>query len=72
MGCKNSKEDEAAITRVETNKPSTSLENSLPKSYKLNNGTTIPSVGLGSLGNKDVANLTAIIMEAGYIHIDTA
>ena len=48
------------------------IENPLPKEYKLNNGTTIPSVGLGSMGNKDVANLTATIMEAGYVHIDTA
>ena len=44
----------------------------LPKSFKLSDGTSIPSVGLGSMGNKDVANLVATVMEAGYIHIDTA
>jgi diketogulonate reductase-like aldo/keto reductase len=48
------------------------MENPLPKSYPLNNGTTIPSVALGSMGNKNVEGLTAAVMEAGYIHIDTA
>jgi diketogulonate reductase-like aldo/keto reductase len=48
------------------------MENGLPTSYKLNDGTSIPSVGLGSMGNKDVANITAAVMEAGYVHIDTA
>jgi diketogulonate reductase-like aldo/keto reductase len=48
------------------------LENGLPKSFKLSNGFSIPSVGLGSMGNKDVDNIAATIMDAGYVHIDTA
>ena len=40
----------------------------------LNNGTTIPVIGLGTFKNKDVTKVTvkSAIMEHGYRHIDTA
>lgn len=44
----------------------------IKKSYTLNNGTEIPSVGLGSASFKDKDAMVRGIMEAGYRHIDTA
>ena len=40
----------------------------------LNNGTTIPVIGLGTFKNKEETRITvkAAIMEHGYRHIDTA
>lgn len=40
----------------------------------LNNGTTIPVIGLGTFKNKEVTKVTvkSAILEHGYRHIDTA
>lgn len=47
-------------------------EGSIPKSFKLNDGTTIPSVGLGTASHQDKDSMVNAVMNAGYIHIDTA
>ena len=44
----------------------------LATSYTLNNGVTIPAIGLGTAGIKDKEPLIRGIMQAGYSHIDTA
>lgn len=48
------------------------MENALSKTYKLNDGTEIPSVGLGSASHRIKDSMVQAIMEAGYKHIDTA
>ena len=49
------------------------MENiTLKKSYRLNNGIDMPSIGLGSASLKDKDAIVRGIMEAGYRHIDTA
>ena len=45
---------------------------SIPKEFKLNNGTSIPSIGFGTWMLHDKAAIVRAVMEAGYIHIDTA
>ena len=44
----------------------------LLKAYTLNDGTSIPAIGLGSSGNGEKDSLVRAIMEVGYTHIDTA
>jgi diketogulonate reductase-like aldo/keto reductase len=44
----------------------------LPTKYKLNNGLEIPAVGLGTFQHQEKASMIHAIMEAGYVHIDTA
>ena len=46
--------------------------NTPQKSYTLNDGTTMPAIGLGSAGNGQKESLIRAIMEVGYTHIDTA
>jgi len=48
------------------------MENSLPKSFTLNNGLEMPSVGFGTHDFKDTEGMVRGIVEAGYRHIDTA
>ena len=40
--------------------------------YKLNDGTSIPSIGLGTSGTCEKESIVRAIMEVGYTHIDTA
>ena len=44
----------------------------IPRAFKLNNGTWIPSIGLGTVGIEIVESLENAIMETGYIYLDTA
>jgi diketogulonate reductase-like aldo/keto reductase len=48
------------------------MENSLPKTVKLNNGIDMPVLGFGTVGINTVEPFVTAIMEAGYRHIDTA
>ena len=45
-----------------------------PKSFQLNNGTSLPGVGFGTWKAKpeDAYNSVKAALEAGYRHIDTA
>ena len=38
----------------------------------MNNGTWIPSIGLGSVGCDNAESIEKAIMETGYVYIDTA
>ena len=44
----------------------------MKKSYKLNNGLEMPSVGLGTASHQDKDSMVNAIMNAGYTHLDTA
>lgn len=44
----------------------------LPKSYTLNDGTTMPALGLGTAHLHDKSSIVNAILECGYTHIDTA
>jgi diketogulonate reductase-like aldo/keto reductase len=48
------------------------MENSLPKTVKLNNGIEMPVLGFGTVGINTPEPFVTAIMEAGYRHIDTA
>ena len=48
------------------------MENQLERTYTLNNGTTMPVIGLGTFKHQNKESIVAAIMEAGYVHIDTA
>ena len=45
---------------------------SLPKYYTLNNGTKIPSIGLGTAKHLSKEAMVQAVMENGYTHLDTA
>jgi diketogulonate reductase-like aldo/keto reductase len=47
-------------------------ESCVPKSYKLNNGYEMPSVGFGTSGIMEKDAIIRAIMDAGYRLIDTA
>ena len=49
-----------------------SFENRLPTEYKLNNGMTLPSIGLGTAHIHKKESIVNAIMKEGYIYIDTA
>lgn len=42
------------------------------ESYTLNNGLSMPKVGLGTYGMKDIDEIYSAIVDCGYRHIDTA
>jgi len=44
----------------------------IPATYKLGDGSTIPSIGLGTWLHHDTDSIVNGIMKAGYVHIDTA
>ena len=51
------------------------MESSSEKCYKLNNGYTIPKVGLGTFMSNNPEALIKVVKEAykaGYRHFDTA
>lgn len=48
------------------------MENTVPKEYTLNNGTVMPSIGLGTAKFKNKDAMVQGIVQAGYVHLDTA
>ena len=48
------------------------MENTVPKEFTLSNGTTMPSIGLGTAKFKNKDAMVQGIVQAGYCHLDTA
>lgn len=49
------------------------MEGELPaKEIKLNNGLMMPTLGMGTAGNREADSLVRAIVELGYRHLDCA